>query len=336
MSDATDARRKQKLASWRGIVSSRKYLDAPDAEFASTHQAIYHFTRDDQIDSLLAARETDPNCGFMARMLALCSLPRTNPGDQLQYVRRNGPFTLYMTVSGSAKLPYGNIPRLLLAWVCTEAVRTQNRELVLGDSLSAFMRSVGVYNTGGSVRSRLQDQMRRLFNVHVQLRYEHEHGEVSVNSQVADRTEFWWSTTRPDDRTLWESKIELGEKFFKEIIRHPVPLDMNILKAMKRSTLGLDLYLWLTYRTFALKRPLRLSWPRLYRQFGSDPAKVNDTRRAVDNFRTDCLRELKKIKTAWPDLHYRVERGRRGEKTGRLILQPSPPRIQPAELRLVE
>ena len=48
---------------------------------------------------------------------------------------------------------------------------------------------------------------------------------------------------------LFESKIELGEKFFQEIIRNPVPLDMNILKALKRSPLGLDLYLWLTYRT---------------------------------------------------------------------------------------
>ena len=34
---------------------------------------------------------------------------------------------------------------------------------------------------------------------------------------------------------------------------------MNILKALKRSSLGLDLYLWLAYRTFALTRPLRLS-----------------------------------------------------------------------------
>ena len=32
----------------------------------------------------------------MARLLALCSLPRTNPGNRLQYVRRNGPYTLYM------------------------------------------------------------------------------------------------------------------------------------------------------------------------------------------------------------------------------------------------
>ena len=107
---------------------------------AATPQARSHFTQLDQVTQLVDASEADADLGFMARMLALCSLPRTTPGDKLQYVRHNGPFTLYMTVSGGAKLPYGNIPRLLLAWVCTEAVRTQNRELVLGDSLSAFMR----------------------------------------------------------------------------------------------------------------------------------------------------------------------------------------------------
>ena len=41
---------------------------------------------------------------------------------------------------------------------------------------------------------------------------------------------------------------------------HPVPLDMNTLTALKRSTLGLDLYLWLVYRTFSLRAPQRLSW----------------------------------------------------------------------------
>ncbi len=62
-----------------------------------------------------------------------------------------------------------------------------------------------------------------------------------------------------------------------------------------RSTLGLDLYLWLTYRTFSLTRPLRLSWRQVYRQFGVDPAKASD-KRTVDAFRTKCLRQLKKIK----------------------------------------
>ena len=50
------------------------------------------------------------------------------------------------------RLPYGNIPRLLLAWVCTEAVRTQSRELVLGRSLYEFMRKLGMDDRSGSAR----------------------------------------------------------------------------------------------------------------------------------------------------------------------------------------
>ena len=48
-----------------------------------------------------------------------------------------------MTAGIDNKLPYGNFPRLILAWVCTEAVRTQSRELVLGRSLSEFMGRFG-------------------------------------------------------------------------------------------------------------------------------------------------------------------------------------------------
>ena len=287
-----------------------------------------HNTTLDQVTELVAARDADPEVGFMARLLALCSLPRTNQGDRLQYIRRNGPLTLVMTAGFKTRLPYGTLPRLLLAWVCTEAVRTQSRDLILGDSLAAFMRKLEIYNDGGAVRGRVQDQMRRLFNSHVQLVYEDAHGQASVYSQVADRTELWWNPKRPDDRTLWESSIRLGEEFFNEVIRNPVPIDLHILHAVKRSPLGLDLYLWLTYRTFNLKRPLRLWWPQLYRQFGADPAKAND-RATLSNFRADCLRELQKIKTAWPDLHCRPA-------TAGLWLSPSPPRIPPTQLRLSE
>ena len=83
------------------------------------------FTVADQVNQLVSASEADPDLGFMARMLALCSLPRSNPGNRKEYKRVNGPFTLYMVAGGGNKLPYGNLPRLLLAWVSTEAVRTR-------------------------------------------------------------------------------------------------------------------------------------------------------------------------------------------------------------------
>ena len=101
-----------------------------------------HFTRLDQVTQLVGASEADADLGFMARLLALCTLPRTNPGNRLQYKRVNGPYKLVMVAGADNKLPFGNLPRLLLAWVSTEAVRTQSRVLVLGDSLSEFMRKL--------------------------------------------------------------------------------------------------------------------------------------------------------------------------------------------------
>ena len=288
-------------------------------------QARHSFTVADQVNQLVGASEADPKLGFMARTMALCSLPRTNPGNQHQYKRKNGPFELVMIAGADNKLPFGNFPRLLLAWVSTEAVRTQSRLLVLGSSLSDFMRTLGIYhNSGGrgGVQTRLRNQMDRLFNAHVSLIYKDERGKVTVNTVIARRSEFWWNPKRPGESTLWESKIELSEDFFNEIIRHPVPLDMNTLTALKRSSLGLDLYLWLIYRIFSLRAPQRLTWKQVYRQFGVHPAQANDNN-TVQAFRYKVLRELQKIKLAWNDLNYSTA-------PGVLILHPSTPAIAPS------
>ena len=110
-------------------------LDGPvKAIRDASPQARHHFTQADQVNQLVEASEADPDLGFMA----LCSLPRTNPGNRHQYKWVNGPYKLIMIAGGDNKLPYGNLPRLLIAWVCTEAVRTQSRELLLGSSLSGF------------------------------------------------------------------------------------------------------------------------------------------------------------------------------------------------------
>ena len=298
---------------------------------AAAPQARHHFTRLDQVTQLVGASEAEADVGFMARLLALCSLPRTNPGDRKEFIRRNGPYTLGMVAGVGNKLPFGTIPRLLLAWVSTEAVRTGRRELVLGRSLAEFMRQIGITNDSGGRRgdrTRLQNQMRRLFATQVSLVYADERHEVRVSSLVADRAEFWWNAKRPEEPVLWDSTIRLGEEFFNEIVTNPIPLDMNTLRSLKRSSLGLDLYLWLTYRTFGLKAPIRLSWPQIYRQFGVDPSNAN-AKYTVRNFRTDCLRELFKIKRAWSALSYRTVRGG-------LVVSPSPPRIAATQLRLVE
>ena len=185
------------------------------------------------------------------------------------------------------------------------------------------MRELGIYSSGGVVQIRLRSQMRRLFGCTVQLTYKDANMERFVNSPIAESGEYWWNPKRPDQPSLWDSKIELSEKFFNEIISHPVPIDMNTLTALKRSTLGLDLYLWLYLPHL---HPPRSATPLLAAgvlAVRSAPANVSD-KFIVRNFRTKCLRELKKIKIAWTDLNYATDRGV-------LILHPSTSAIAPSD-----
>ena len=297
-------------------------LPGPVQALIPSRSTQHHFTLADQVDQLVTASETTPDLGFMARLLALCSLPRSNPGDRLQYKRVNGPFTLYMTASGGNKLPFGNLPRLILAWVCTEAVRTQSRTLILGPSLAKFMKTLGVYSSGGgNAGIKLRNQMRRLFGCTITLIYKEGNEEQFVNSPIAARGKYWWNPDNNSALPGWNSTIVIGEDLFNEIINHPVPLDMNTLKALKRCSLGLDLYLWLVYRTFVLRAPLRLTWRQLYHQFAAHPDNAHN-KKTIQNFRVQVLRELKKIKVAWPELNYSTA-------PGLLILHPSTPTIAP-------
>ena len=296
-----------------GIMDGIKPAPPPKPE---TPQGRHHHTVIKQIEELQAIPQDSPEMGFMTRLLTLCSLPRTDPKDLKEYVRRTGPYVFGMTAGVQNRLPYGNLPRLLLAWLCTEAVKTQSRELQLGHSLAEFMRQLGMLSDSGGSRAdrtRLRNQIDRLFNAHVQLISETPGRKRTISSTVADETDLWWDYKTPTQDTLWQSRVMLGERLFQEIIAHPVPLDMRILKAMRRSSLGLDLYMWLSYKTFTLltatgPKTQRLSWHQLYAQFGKDPDKAHD-KDIVNDFRKDALRELRKLRLCWPSLDFKTPKG---------------------------
>jgi hypothetical protein len=178
---------------------------------------------------------------FMARQLVQATLPHKNPGDVPAWSRRNGHLTLTIRSGwdherGAAiGYPYGTLPRLLLFWMITEAVRTKTRRLELGGSLASFMRQLGLDPSRGGKRSdarRLRDQMRRLFQASIsfhQTRGEKgRKGEAWMNMDVAPDGVLWWDEKLPEQATFWSSWIQLGEKFFEAITAVPVQVDMSI------------------------------------------------------------------------------------------------------------
>jgi hypothetical protein len=272
----------------------------------------------------LRANPDNTEAAFMARQLVQCTLPHKNPGNTAPtWRRKNGNLTLsiqhgYNSETGDAiGFPYGVIPRLLLFWITTEALRTKDRRLELGHSLSEFMRELGLDpNTGGGKRGdarRLQDQMRRLFKAtisfHQAMEEQHRKGERWLDMQVAPEVELWWDPHDPTQGTLWGSYVILGEHFFKAITGAAVPVDMRVLRAIKRSPLALDLYAWTTWRVFRLSKSAFIPWQGLMEQMGGEYDRL-------DNFVQKAKAALRKIRAAYPALKLNYAKGG-------LILHPS-------------
>ena len=256
--------------------------------------------------------------GFMARGLVQATMPHRDTGEHY-HVRRNGDYRLIMGAKDpDIGLPFGSVPRLILAWVATEAVRTKERELVLGDSMSVFLRKLDLVPTGGRWGNitRLKDQSQRLFSASIRCSYTSKNRDAAEQFSIVDSSEMWWDDN-PDQAGLFQSNVILSERFYNEIIENPVPVDMRALKALKFSPMGLDIYCWLTYRMSYLKQTTAITWPQLQAQFGAGYA---DNENGIKNFQRSFTQQLKKVLVVYPEANIDTARGR-------LILKPSRPHV---------
>lgn len=279
---------------------------------------------------------TANSAGFLPSALIQASLPYKNPGDVPEYVKVNGDVGLIIlpgrslqseqierngtTISVAKPVnlgyPYGSIPRLVLAWITTQAITLKTRDLRMGRSLTDFMRLLGIYNvSGGDFGSikRLKDQTHRLLACRMSL---HRAGQGSTewrNFDITDTGAIYDSdaSTRGPDK-VFGSTITLDKDFFTELLANPVPLDFRALKLLRQSPLSLDLYCWLTYTMFSLRRDCTVSWHSLHNQFGNGASEKK--------FRELFRASLQNVLRIYPDA--RVSAGPSG-----VLLQPSPTHV---------
>lgn len=248
--------------------------------------------------------------GYMARALVQATMPHKKVEGN-EFTRVNGAYTLTILSPSIIGLPYGSIPRLLLAWITTEAVQRKQRELALGTSLGSFMEKLGLIPTGGrwGTITRLREQTKRLFTSAISCVYSDEKIDAGLNINVAEEYQLWWDPKKPEQNCLWESTLILSKRFYEEIVDSPVPIDMDALKVLKRSPMALDIYCWLTYRMSYLRTSTSIPWRILEMQFGAD---YQHTR----NFKIKFLQQLKKVSIIYPEAKLEVN------ETG-LLLRPS-------------
>lgn len=254
--------------------------------------------------------------GYTARLLAQCTMPHAQT-DEPYFERTNGAVTVAIQSAPKIGLPFGTYPRLLLVWMTTEAVRTKSADLDLGNSLSAFMRTLELDVTGGkkgTIRA-FHHQTRRFLSAGFSWTYSANKAELGLRLFPVEKSALWWDPQSPTQDNLLHSSISLNRRFFEEIIASPVPVDMRAIKllAKERSPMALDIYTWITHRVSYLRKDQNIPWEALELQFGGSYGRTVD-------FKRKFVERLKLVNTLYRNL--RVTPSAEG-----LTLHPSPSHI---------
>ena len=271
---------------------------------------------------------------YMPTVMVLANLPHSDPKEDI-WERVNGSVRLTIKSdvykdrkTGEKKLvgiPYGVYPRLVLYWLTREVKLKKTRRLELGSSLSSFMRQLELIPSGGPAGSipMLKKQIKRLFSARItfeiEKNFKHLTAVATRDMLIVEDSFMLWDNNDPERPSLFGNWIELSEKFYDAIMHSVVPIELEGLRALRDSALGLDLYAWLTYEVYRAhqsKKSRSIPWRAIEQQLGSNYKRHRD-------FKKKAREQLQIILIVYRD--WRIE-----DDGNCLIVHPSTPAIMPS------
>lgn len=171
-------------------------------------------------------------------------------------------------------LPYGAKARLILAYINSEAVKKQNKIIDVENSMSAFIRKMGLATTGRTIRD-VKEQLRRITSSIISMAYSQQGRGIQVNLSIVKAFDLWFPKNI-NQRVMWTSTIMLTDDYFNSLIEHCIPLDERALMALSHNALALDIYTWLAQRLHRIEqgKPQFVGWQNLKEQFGSNYGEI--------------------------------------------------------------
>jgi hypothetical protein len=256
---------------------------------------------------------------YLHVVLAQCGLPYRQPTRDLRdYIKPNGNVTLILTAGHLQDpktseavlqgLPYGAKPRLLLIHLCTQAKLTNSPKVEIGDSMSAFMRDLGLSVSGGKTGSigRFKEQLNRLAAARMQLLFQ-DTTKTSMRNLTGPIEHYdVWFPNNPNQRILWPTTVTLSEGFFNSLMdQNAVPLDSRAIRVLQHSAMALDVYCWLAHRLCRIPdyQPYKISWSALQRQFGPDFGPSDDDKY---KFRTNFKKALTDVRKEYREARVEI------------------------------
>ena len=228
--------------------------------------------------------------GYMHSVLCQTSLPYRDPGDTVrEWERRQGGASLLLEAGKAMDpatgkwhkvgLPYGPKTRLILCYINTQAVLTQKPEILIGESLTDFVRNELKLDPKGRNMRLIKDQVTRLAASHIRMGYTDGTRSYNAQGNIVKNYDLWLGKDERQ-RVLWPSCVVLNTDYFDSLMAHAVPLEMHALAALSHSAIALDIYAWLAQRLHRVHRGKRcfIPWTAAKDQFGPDYTTVKKFR----------------------------------------------------------
>ncbi len=259
-----------------------------------------------ELDELQVACPT----AYLPPFLLQATLPHAKPKGT-HFERGSSRLKLSIVANAKFGLPYGMMPRLLLAWICTEACRTQSQHLDLGKAQSHFLKQLKLPSDGRYIKA-LHTQILALLWSQISVAVSGSGSLSFENLYIAKNKNDFLNSAHPDGRFLWNSSLRLSDEFYDVLIKSAVPLKIEALHALRQSPMAMDLYAWLVYRIFRLNAGVRMNarpftnipWQDLMCQFGSH---YPDSAQGIRNFKFNFLIRLKEALVFYPEAREYVE-----------------------------
>jgi len=277
------------------------------------------------------AMDPPDQIGYQHTVLCQTSMPYRDPGKVVRVWEREQGIVSLRIEAGAARhpethdwlelgLPFGPKPRLILAHLNAEALKTASPVVEMEESLTAFVNHIqdpterGKSGPNGYQIRTFKDHLARLSAAIIRMAVSTEERAVQVNSQIVDAFDLWFPKNEKQ-RVLWPSTIHLNDKYFASLQKHAVPLDERALAALSHSAMALDIYAWLAQRLHRVPRgrPQFITWAAVKDQFGPGHARMN-------NFKAVFRVALSQVLTHYPAA--RIEADGSG-----LTLHNSPPPV---------
>lgn len=265
------------------------------------------------------AKYGDENMVFNHSVLCQAGLPRSK-FDGREFMRTSGRAWVNIQAgfldegNGPVEqsIPYGSMPRLILAWISTWAVQKKERQIAIGESANEFLKLIGL-DGQGSRHDKLKQQMYALAACRMQLGFE----RMTFNGQPVEKFEAWMPSKSVSQRSLWPGKLLLSECYYNSLVASAVPLDVRALNALCGSALSMDIYTWLSLRLHRIEgRAIIIHWKSLREQFAQEYIGIDGDK----NFKKEFLEALQKVLCVYPKA--KVQKIKGG-----ILLHSSPPPI---------